>query len=86
MKKPQLGERSHYIIIISLFLILVNFTLGIFMIYLSREAMITQIQGRMLDIANTAADMLNGDDLKNLTKDDLDTKEYQDAIHTLEGF
>ena len=86
MKKPQLGERSHYIIIISLFLILVNLTLGIFMIYLSREAMITQIQGRMLDIANTAADMLNGDDLKNLTKDDLDTKEYQDAIHTLEGF
>ena len=40
----------------------------------------------MLDTANTAADMLDGDKLKDLKKEDFNTKDYQDAISTLENF
>lgn len=86
MKKLKIGERSSYLIIISVFLILVNVTLGVFLISLSQRALTAQIEGRMLDIANTAADMLDGDDLKKLKKEDYDTKEYQDIIKTLQGF
>lgn len=86
MKKRQFGERSRNFIVISVLLILVNLTLGVFLIRLSQEALITQIEGRMLDVSNTAADMLDGDELKNLKKEDKGTKEYQKVIDTLSGF
>ena len=86
MNKKHFGERSGYIIIISIFLLLVNVTLGVIMINLSSKAITAQIEGRMLDIANTAADMMVGDELEKLTKEDADTQEYQNAIKTLERF
>ncbi|MBR2280538.1 MAG: diguanylate cyclase [Ruminococcus sp.] len=86
MKRRKFGERSGYIIIVSVFLIMLNVVLGVFMINRSQKAIITQIEGRMLDITNTAADMLNGDKLKNLKKEDYYTKDYQDALKTLAVF
>ena len=65
MKRRRFGERSGYIVIVSAFLIMLNVVLGVFMINRSQKAIIIQIEGRMLDITNTAADMLNGDKLKN---------------------
>lgn len=58
MKKRKFTERSRYIIIISLFLVIVNVTLGFFLSYQSNKALTSIIQGRMLDVSNTAADML----------------------------
>lgn len=86
MKKKHIGERPRYIIIVSAFLIVLNVTLGVFLISLSKSALTTQIEDRMLDISNTAADMLDGDKLKNLKKEDFYTKDYQDAIKTLAWF
>lgn len=86
MKRRHFGDRSRYIIIVSLFLIMLNITLGIILINLSKKALITQIEGRMLDITNTAADMLDGDKLKKLKKEDFYTDDYQDAIKMLEHF
>ncbi len=86
MKKKKFGERSGYIMIVSIFLIVLNIVLGVFLINRSQKAIITQIEGRMLDITNTAAAMLDGDKLKNLTKDDYYSKDYQDAIKTLAVF
>lgn len=83
MKKGKLGQRSRIIIIISLLLLIVNVTLGFFLTRQSNAALISQIQGRMLDLANTAADMLNGDELERLTAEDKDTEEYQKVIRTL---
>ena len=68
MKRRRCGERSGYIVMVSAFLIMLNVVLGVFMINRSQKAIITQIEGRMLDITNTAADMLNGDKLKTLKK------------------
>lgn len=86
MKRRKFGERSGYIVMVSAFLIMLNVVLGVFMINRSQKAIITQIEGRMLDITNTAADMLNGDKLKNLKKEDYYTKDYQDALKTLAVF
>lgn len=86
MKKGKLGQRSRNIIIVSLFLLVVNISLGFFLTSQSNNALIAQIQGRMLDIANTAADMLNGDELKVLQAEDKDSEEYQRVIHTLKCY
>ena len=85
-KAHHIGARSGYIIIVSVFLILLNITLGVVLIRLSSDALITQIEERMLDVANTAADMLDGDELEKLTKDDADTPEYQRVVDTLSNF
>lgn len=86
MKKRKFTERSRYIIIISLFLVIVNVTLGFFLSYQSNKALTSIIQGRMLDVSNTAADMLDGDELERLTADDKDTEEYRKVIRTLTCF
>ena len=86
MKKVKFGMRSAYLILASVFLILVNLTLGLVLTNVSQKALIAQIEGRMLDIANTAADMINGDELERLTKNDVETKEFQDVVNTLIGF
>ena len=66
MKKVKFGMRSAYLILASVFLILVNLTLGLVLTNVSQKALIAQIEGRMLDIANTAADMINGDELERI--------------------
>lgn len=86
MKKGKIGQRSRYIIIILLFLVVVNVTLGFVLTRQSNKALASQIQGRMLDISNTAADMLDGDDLKRFTAEDKDTEKYKSALRTLACF
>lgn len=85
-EKGKLGFRSRNIIIISLFLVVVVLSLGFLLTRQSNRALISQIQGRMLDIANTASDMVNGDELKRLEAEDRDTEEYQKVIRTLKCF
>lgn len=86
MKKGKLGLRSRNIIIISLFLVVVNASLSFFLTSQSNAALISQIRGRMLDLANTAADMINGDELKRLKAEDKDTEAYQKVVRTLTCF
>lgn len=62
MKKGKLGQRSRNIIVVSVFLVILNISLGFFLTRQSNKALTSQIQGRMLDLANTAADMINGNE------------------------
>ena len=45
-----------------------------------------QMQGRMFDILNSAAALLDGDILESLQKDDYNTPEYQDSLRILRTF
>ena len=63
-----------------------NLLLGAVMINNSRSALKTLIQNRMLDIANTAADMLDGDVLMNIQVTDKGTPEYNKINDTLAVF
>ena len=67
-------------------LLMVNMSLGYLLTRQSSEAMISLIQKRMLDIVNTAADMLDGDSLVSLKKEDAGTEKYQAVMKTLTYF
>ena len=67
-------------------LLMVNMSLGYLLTRQSSEAMISLIQKRMLDISNTAADMLDGDSLVSLKKEDAGTEKYQAIMKTLTYF
>ena len=67
MKK--LNHATKYTIFICIFLTIFNLIFGYVFIKVSAKAIRTQIDERMLDISNTAAAMVNGDDLENLTAD-----------------
>ncbi len=84
MKK--LNHATKYTIFICIFLTIFNLIFGYVIVKVSAKAIRTQIDERMLDISNTAAAMVNGDDLENLTADDLDSPEYQRVMDTLRYF
>ena len=86
MALKKLSLRTRAILLVSLFLLVTNLALGIALSRQSRDAMKTQINERMLDIVNTAAAMLDGDVLGNLTAEDKGTPEYQAVYDTLYRF
>ena len=83
-KKP--GLTATFAIILSVMLLAVNLLLGGILVNNSKKSMITLIQNRMLDISNTAADMLDGDALRSLKKEDKDTPAYRQVNDTLAYF
>ena len=78
--------RTRAILLISLFMLATNLTLGTVVTRQARSATKTQINERMLDIVNTAAAMLDGDVLERLTAEDKGTPEYQAVMDTLRRF
>lgn len=70
MKEHRRSTTRKNIIIALLLLVSANIFMGIAMALQTRIAMKTLIHQRMLDISNTAAAMLNGDAMKNLSADD----------------
>ena len=81
--KKKFNQTSEIIIIVAVFLLIVNATLGIVLTRQSCNAMRDLIEGRMLDISNTAASMLDGDVLRDLRAEDVDTPGYQAILKTL---
>ena len=75
------------LIVISIILLLTaNAVLGVVLTNQSQNAMKELIHNRMRDISITAAAMLDGDELKSLTKEDADTEKYKRAMKTLTYF
>ncbi len=77
---------SHNLIMALMLLVIANAVMGLILLYQSKTAMQTQVEQRMLDIANTAADMLNGDEMEKLTKGDVNTPAYQEGLRMLSYF
>ena len=78
MKRLNPAARS--LILICAFLLTMNVLLGFVLIRNSQHAIREQIESRMLDVSNTAAAMLDGDILRTLQAEDVNTPEYR-AIH-----
>ncbi len=83
MIKNKIGRTSLYIIIVCSFLLIVNATLGIVLALQSSDALKSLIRDRMLDVSNTAADMIDGDILGTITAEDENTPEYRNIMRTL---
>ncbi len=77
---------SKYFILVIGFLLLVNLSLGYLLMSQSKSAMITLMQTRMLDVSNTAAAMVDGDILQDVTPEDEGTEGYNSIMRTLTYF
>ena len=86
MKRIPVNNTLMFIALVAVFLLAVNATLGFVLNSQSKTAMKTLIHKRMLDISNTAADMLDGDKLKSLKAEDKGTPDYQQINDTLAFF
>lgn len=86
MKKRKISFTVQSVLIICSLLLLVNVLLSTLLLRRSRTAMRSLINDRMLDIANTAAAMVDGDALKNLTANEEDTPEYRSIYDALRLF
>ena len=78
--------RTRAILLVSLFMLTTTLALGIVLARQARNATKTQINARILDIVKTAAAMLDGDVLENLTAEDKGTDEYQRVYDILARF
>lgn len=86
MKKKAPSFILRLVIITSVFLLTANLLLGFVLMSNSHSALKTLIDNRMLDIANTAADMIDGDDLASLRAEDKGTPAYQKINDALTVF
>ena len=85
-KAKKLTNGTLRYILLMVFLIAVNLVLGILLTFRSGNSMRELIGSRMLDITNTAADMIEGDVLKRLTPADEGTPEYESVMSILRYF
>lgn len=88
MKKRKLNSVTLIIILISVFMVLLDGGIGAFFTIKSINDTKILVQGKMLDLACSAAYMLDGEELKELTEDDYKNKTtiYVNAYETLDGF
>ena len=78
--------RVRAVLLVAILLLTTNLGLGALLAAQAHAAMKTLIDGRMLDIVNTAAAILDGDILEKLEAADQDTPEYQAMMGTLLSF
>ena len=81
--KTKLNLNKRFLLLATIFLLIVNSSLGFLLMRQSTKAMRALIANRMLDVSNTAAAMIDGDVLGNISKEDEDTPEYQAILKTL---
>lgn len=88
MKKTKLAPSFKYIIIVCIVLLLANVGFGLIFVYRSRNVMKEIISERMIGISNTAASIIDGDMLKNITEEDVleKTENYQEIYDLLRSF
>ncbi len=85
-KKPKLELPLILVVAVALLMIVANIILGIVLVEQSKKNMKSLIESRMLDVANVAADMLNGDDLSRLKRQDMNTEVFKKINDTLTIF
>ena len=79
------SSKRNFVLALALLLI-ANIIMGVTLVMMSKAALREQIEQRMLDVSNTAASMLNGDDLRDLEAKDKGTPKYDRALEILSSF
>ena len=85
-KKNSLSLTMTSVIVLSAVVVLVTGVIGFLLSSQSGDAMRTLIVERMLDISNTAAAMMDGDALANMTEEDIGSPEFEKGMQTLRTF
>ena len=79
----KLSETTRALIIVMTFLITANVFLGIVLVRQSNSALKTHLDDRLLDIAKTAADMIDGDEYEAISGRDENDESYMRIYSTL---
>ena len=82
----KLSETTRALIIVMTFLITANVFLGIVLVRQSNSALKTHLDDRLLDIAKTAADMIDGDEYEAISGRDENDESYMRIYSTLKYF
>ena len=85
-KGRKISDTTFALIIISAVLLIADLCLGILLIGQSGNALKIMIEARMLDISNTAAEIIDGDVYEKITAEDQGTPKYMEIYHILEHF
>lgn len=85
-KRKSLSLSVAIMLIISAFTILVSGVLGIVLSYQSINKMKEIVDNKTLEMASTAAALLDGDILKDIQATDVETENYQKTLTTLRAF
>lgn len=88
MKKKKLSFTARVIIIVTAFLLVVDVILGVVLINISANGTKEVLNNKMLEIAQIAARLVDGEEIKNLTKEDKEnsTPEYTHNLDILSSF
>ena len=85
-KKSSLSLTTTYVLVLSVVVVIFTGLIGFILSSQSSDAMRTLINERMLDISNTAADMMDGDALAGMTREDIGSPEFEKGMQTLRTF
>lgn len=85
MSKRRIGLTAQLIVLVAI-LFAVNAFLSFMLARQAEQGLTEQIQVRMMDIADSAAALLDGDSLASLTAEDVETPAYKQAQKTLRAF
>lgn len=87
MDKKSNLDKNIIFIIASALLVTLNVLLGVVLVVQSTNGLKAMMDDRLLDISNTAAAMINGDDLATIqTEADTQTEKYQEMYNSLRVF
>ena len=86
MGTKRVSLRLRAVLLVTFFLIATSVILGTLLARQSNDALKTLIDERMLDVVNSAADMIDGDALKTITDQDRGTEAYDKMYATLSAF
>ncbi|MBR3645036.1 MAG: diguanylate cyclase [Lachnospiraceae bacterium] len=87
MEKDKKYKTSMRNFIIALILLLAtNVMMGVTMMLMAKSTIKSQVEQRMLDVANSAASQLDGDSLKSITEQNIGSDEYNREYKILRSF
>lgn len=82
----KLNQSAKVLIGITVMLLTINIILGVVLYNQSSSALLLSIQKRILDVANIAASMIDGNVLDKIKNSDRKTEEYKTVLNTLKYF
>ena len=85
-KENRIRSSKRNFILALILLLLTNTLMAFTLSALAKKNLREQINQRMLDVSNTAAYMLNGDELEELKAEDKGTESYNKALDILRAF
>lgn len=85
-RRKSLKFTTRYVIGIGVILLVANIVLGVIDFQQSTSLIKSLINKSMLDLANTAADLIDGDALAGITEDDTETEDYRQILDRLSAF